>query len=74
MNPRCDVNCFVHSMILPAHLPLQYLGVGLIPWSPLGRGKLCRPRASAGTKRSEADAVMFRQKGNQDASDSIIDK
>ena len=74
MNPLCDVNCFLHSTILPAHLLLQYLGVGLIPWSPLGRGKLCRPRASTGTKRSQTDIFVALATGNQDASNSIIDK
>jgi aryl-alcohol dehydrogenase-like predicted oxidoreductase len=30
-------------------------GVGLIPWSPLARGRLARPPASEATKRSETD-------------------
>jgi aryl-alcohol dehydrogenase-like predicted oxidoreductase len=30
-------------------------GVGVIPWSPLGRGKLARPWQSETTKRSETD-------------------
>ena len=30
-------------------------GVGLIPWSPLARGKLARPPAAGGTRRSETD-------------------
>jgi aryl-alcohol dehydrogenase-like predicted oxidoreductase len=31
-------------------------GVGLIPWSPLARGRLARPWDSSGTPRSETDA------------------
>jgi aryl-alcohol dehydrogenase-like predicted oxidoreductase len=30
-------------------------GVGLIPWSPLARGRLARPPAAQGTKRSATD-------------------
>ena len=30
-------------------------GVGMIPWSPLARGRLARPPAAKGTKRSETD-------------------
>jgi len=30
-------------------------GVGLIPWSPLARGRLARPPEAQGTKRSETD-------------------
>jgi aryl-alcohol dehydrogenase-like predicted oxidoreductase len=30
-------------------------GVGLIPWSPLARGRLARPPAAKATKRSETD-------------------
>ena len=30
-------------------------GVGIIPWSPLARGKLARPPGGEGTKRSETD-------------------
>ncbi len=30
-------------------------GVGLIPWSPLARGRLARPPEADGTKRSETD-------------------
>ena len=32
-------------------------GVGLIPWSPIGRGKLARPAASV-TERSAKDGYM----------------
>ena len=74
MNPLCDVTNFLNSTTQPAHLLLQHLGVGLIPWSPLGRGKLCRPRTGASTKRSETDPFMALATGNLDGSDSIIDK
>ena len=30
-------------------------GVGLIPWSPLARGRLARPPGAAATPRSESD-------------------
>ena len=30
-------------------------GIGVIPWSPLARGKLTRPSAAEATKRSETD-------------------
>jgi len=30
-------------------------GIGVIPWSPLARGKLARPPGAEGTKRSETD-------------------
>src|ERR1700720_2863104 len=37
-------------------LPLcQSEGIGVIPWSPLARGKLTRPWAAEATKRSETD-------------------
>jgi len=52
----------------------EHLGVGLIPWSPLGRGKLCRPRGVGDTKRSQTDAFMALATGIRDGSDSIIDK
>jgi aryl-alcohol dehydrogenase-like predicted oxidoreductase len=31
-------------------------GIGVIPWSPLARGKLARPNGEGGTKRDETDA------------------
>lgn len=37
---------------------LKYFGVSAIPWSPLGRGLLCRPfREQAATKRATTDWV-----------------
>ncbi|KAK0457200.1 NADP-dependent oxidoreductase domain-containing protein [Desarmillaria tabescens] len=51
---------------------LKIFGVGSIPWSPLGRGKLARPFAKEGdTKRGETDPAMSRYKGNE-AAEAII--
>lgn len=36
---------------------LKLFGVGSIPWSPLGRGKLTRP-LGADTKRGKSDACV----------------
>lgn len=33
-------------------------GIGIIPWSPVARGKLARPWGSGKTKREETDAYM----------------
>jgi len=74
MNPLCEVTNFLNSGTQPAHLFLQHLGVGLIPWSPLGRGMLCRPRVGASTKRSQSDPFLALTKVEHDGSDSIIDK
>ena len=47
----------------------------MIPWSPLGRGVLCRPRSgSADTKRSQTDTFMAVTTGSLDAADAIVDK
>lgn len=36
---------------------LKLFGVGSIPWSPLGRGKLARP-LGADSKRAQSDACV----------------
>lgn len=36
----------------------KHTGVGLIPWSPLARGVLCRPFDSRDTKREQSDNVL----------------
>ncbi|HUB06185.1 MAG TPA: aldo/keto reductase [Myxococcales bacterium] len=44
-------------------------GVGLIPWSPLARGRLARPPEGGGTKRSETDRfgnLLFGATGDLD--------
>jgi len=49
------------------------LGVGLIPWSPLARGKLARPPQATPTKRSETDRfakILFSKM--QDADDAVL--
>ncbi|MCL2783372.1 MAG: aldo/keto reductase [Propionibacteriaceae bacterium] len=55
-------------------LPLcQNQGVGVIPWSPLARGLLCRPWGST-TPRSQTDqfgSVLYRQ--DESASRAIVD-
>lgn len=46
----------------------QHTGVGLIPWSPLARGVLCRPWTSRNTTRETTDLrikALFRTKENQ---------
>ncbi|KAK0203289.1 NADP-dependent oxidoreductase domain-containing protein [Desarmillaria ectypa] len=53
---------------------LKMFGVGSIPWSPLGRGKLTRPFANQGdTKRGETDGLLARYKGN-DAAEAITNR
>jgi aryl-alcohol dehydrogenase-like predicted oxidoreductase len=46
-------------------------GVGLIPWSPLARGRLTRP-AGVTTKRSETDAVMKALFGKTEEADKAV--
>jgi aryl-alcohol dehydrogenase-like predicted oxidoreductase len=50
-------------------------GIGIIPWSPLARGKLARPNDSEPTNRSEKDLAMKRIYANIAAADrQIIDE
>ena len=46
-------------------------GVGLIPWSPLARGRLTRP-AGVETRRSETDAVMKVLFGKTEEADKAV--
>jgi aryl-alcohol dehydrogenase-like predicted oxidoreductase len=46
-------------------------GVGLIPWSPLARGRLTRP-AGVETRRSETDAVMKALFGKTEEADKAV--
>jgi 1-deoxyxylulose-5-phosphate synthase len=57
-------------------LPLcQSEGIGVIPWSPLARGRLARPNDAAPTNRSEKDVGMKRIYTNVVAGDrQIIDE
>ncbi|KAL1947069.1 hypothetical protein VTO73DRAFT_14030 [Trametes versicolor] len=50
---------------------LKLFGVGSIPWSPLGRGKLTRP-LGADTKRGKSDAYLKDYENS--ASDSIVNR
>ncbi|KAK0466712.1 aryl-alcohol dehydrogenase [Desarmillaria tabescens] len=53
---------------------LKMFGVGAIPWSPLGRGKLGRPfTKESDTVRGETDPLLSRYKGNQ-AAEAIINR
>lgn len=49
-------------------------GVGLIPWSPLARGILARPRSSGDTARSESDLRMMLFDKDHDSTGEIIDR
>jgi aryl-alcohol dehydrogenase-like predicted oxidoreductase len=46
-------------------------GVGLIPWSPLARGRLTRP-AGVETRRSESDAFMKVLFGKTEQADKAV--
>ncbi|KAK0216670.1 NADP-dependent oxidoreductase domain-containing protein [Armillaria nabsnona] len=53
---------------------LKMFGVGAIPWSPLGRGKLTRPVAKQGdTKRGETDRLLVRYSGIE-STEAIINR
>jgi len=46
----------------------KFSGVGLIPWSPLARGVLCRPWSNRGTLREQTDGflnTLFRNRENE---------
>ncbi len=50
-------------------------GIGVIPWSPLARGRLARPRGSESTKRSETDQfgnTMYSK--TQQADKAVVDR
>jgi len=48
------------------------LGVGLIPWSPLGRGRLTRPRGAESTTRSQTDE-FGRSLYTEACDDAVVD-
>ncbi|MBS0384201.1 MAG: aldo/keto reductase [Proteobacteria bacterium] len=49
-------------------------GIGVIPWSPLARGRLARPADSGATKRSESDRFgRLLYKRTEEADRAIID-
>lgn len=50
-------------------------GIGVIPWSPLARGRLARPWQSEGTKRSETDQYGIRLYAQtQEADRKVVDR
>ena len=50
-------------------------GIGVIPWSPLARGRLARPAGNSDTKRSESDRFgRLLYKRTEEADRAIIDK
>jgi 1-deoxyxylulose-5-phosphate synthase len=50
-------------------------GMGVIPWSPLARGRLTRPWQAETTKRSETDAFGKRMYGSTEEADrKVIDR
>src|SRR6478752_561327 len=50
-------------------------GIGVIPWSPLARGKLARPWDAEATKRTESDEVMARLYGKTGNDDKkVVDR
>ncbi|MCQ8279198.1 aldo/keto reductase [Acetobacteraceae bacterium KSS8] len=49
-------------------------GIGVIPWSPLARGRLARARGEGGTARAETDAFSRKlYEATNDADDRVID-
>ena len=47
-------------------------GVGLIPWSPIGRGILTRPWDTRESKREETDPFLKTMRGREDKIDKAI--
>lgn len=60
-------------------LPLcQHAGIGVIPWSPLARGRLARPQAAENgtiTKRGQTDTLAQNFYGQMEVHDAqVIDR
>ncbi|KXN89014.1 Versiconal hemiacetal acetate reductase, partial [Leucoagaricus sp. SymC.cos] len=53
---------------------LKHFGVGAIAWSPLARGVLCRPFASATTERMESDSFIKFLGLDQQSNKAIVDR
>lgn len=54
-------------------IPLcQDQGIGLIPWSPLARGRLARPWQSESTKRSQTDRFGNTMYSKTEEADRIV--
>ncbi len=53
----------------------QSEGIGVIPWSPLARGRLTRPWQSENTKRSESDQfARFMYTKTEEADRKVVDR
>src|SRR6202042_283227 len=53
----------------------QVEGIGVIPWSPLARGRLARSTKAEGTKRLETDQFgKSMYSGTEEADHKVIDK
>jgi aryl-alcohol dehydrogenase-like predicted oxidoreductase len=53
----------------------QAEGIGVIPWSPLARGRLARPTTAEGTKRLETDQFgKSMYSGTEEADHKVIDQ
>ncbi|OLT11907.1 alcohol dehydrogenase [Pseudonocardia sp. CNS-139] len=48
-------------------------GVGVIPWSPLARGLLARPRQAGGTARTRVDGDYVERYYSRDSDGAVID-
>ena len=54
-------------------LPLcQSEGIGVIPWSPLARGRLARPWQAEATRRYETDQYGLTLYGQTEAADRLV--
>ncbi|HLJ24987.1 MAG TPA: aldo/keto reductase [Candidatus Acidoferrales bacterium] len=54
-------------------IPLcQSEGIGIIPWSPLARGRLARPAEAESTKRHETDQVSKRMYSPTEKTDRLV--
>ena len=83
-----ELNGFTRFVSMQNHLNLIYReeeremlglcieeGVGVIPWSPLARGRLARPAEQQDTKRSTSDAFMRTlYQATEDADRAVIDR
>jgi aryl-alcohol dehydrogenase-like predicted oxidoreductase len=50
-------------------------GIGVIPWSPLARGRLARPWGSAGTRREKTDAFAPKlYQASETADKQVVDR
>ncbi|PVG01002.1 oxidoreductase [Serendipita vermifera] len=71
-----NYHCLLYREAEREMLPTcKFLGVGTIPWSPLGRGLLCRPRANRSeTVRGKSDVWTGMLQSEDDPTNAIIDR